>query len=322
MILVFTACRADIPPKEITSMGCSSDALYESSTDSFDYVKKHMVSTLPIGPFIFYPEEEDYNFPILNPINNQQIIFSVQSPGGSGLPYEIRKHDFCTGQSEEISSNFYFNLDWSSKGNISFTGIGGDIYILDSLGNESVITSLPGTNKAGKWNPSGTLIWNERSDGTDIIDIDGNIVREIVTNPFSPEGWISDSVMIGATTNSILLLSIIDESTTTLFSGAVDVVSPLLHDPHENCMYSFRSMGSGQTDYMLKHSLDGSNSVDTIKNMYDSYTYGGGDVGPEYLLLLLGQKDWRDSVNNEINFKRRLILMDKVSFKDRLIQFE
>lgn len=298
---------------------CIGDYNMYSSAE-YDYVWKLLFPIGPTGHTAFYPDEYSRGNPVFNPNNPYEIVYQRKRNNTLGQEYELWVFSFCTGEANKIATNMYYNLDWGSNGWIIYTGTGHQIYKVKSNGDSlSVITNQSGFNRAGKWNPSGTLFWNNRDDGITIQDINGEI-EHTLSIPFDSRDWVDDSTLIG-TTNGFHLykLSIPNDNLISLHNATICYSCPSIYDRKHHEIYLANGGG------LYRYSLDGTNQIELIKAEYPSYQLGKGSYQPETdkIVINLMRADWKDSINaDHIWVRGDALLLDSDGSNDRIINLE
>lgn len=280
--------------------GCYPAKFYMYSNDTFPVIKQHLTTIYPVGPFWEYLQEKTWISAFFNPNNDFEIVYSTGIP--DVLEKEIWKYSFCTNQAIKLVSDQYYGLDYSSKGWVLYTGTGHKIYKVKDNGDSlMLLTPQSGYNRAGKWNPSGTLFWNDRDDGVSIHDDNGNVIKIISTNPFEPFDWVNDSTLIGWRNYNFYSMNIYTEDLANLNNKITQSPACRAYSSKENACFVIKNGGQGQDDFLLKYSLDGSNIIDTVDKMYDSYMYIPTDVSHTNRVIgRLDRQFWKDSTTYQI----------------------
>lgn len=238
------------------------------------------------------------------------------------LENELWKFNFCTGETTMLTNNFYYNIDWSVKGWILYTGTGHKIYKIKNNGDSlTTLSSQSGFNRAGKWNPSGELFWNKRDGEKIIVNDQGLDISSIASNSIFPVDWINDTMLIGLGPGwHFHSFNITDETLTQLNNHWVCYSCPKIYDRENNICYVVTTLGTGQEDYYLRYDLSGSNTVDTLKYLYDSYYYGRGDYQNGKIVTTLTRQHWKDSIADKRYVRRDVLLMNADGTNERLIE--
>ena len=287
------------------------------STDSFDYVKKHLSSSYPIFRTLKVAKYL-YSEPVFNPNNPYEIAYIRHSKDGFIQIKELWKFSFCTGVATQLADNVYYNLDWSSKGWLSYTGTGHQIFVIKENGDSlTKISTLGGYNRAGQWNPSGTVFWNYRDDGMHFIDIEGEYVKKQTVYPFGSINWLNDTTLIGWRDNNFYSLTLFEEELVLLNSNSTKTYSYV--DLINNDCYVPTSLGTGFDDYLIRYGLNGDNSIDTIYKMYDSYMFTKGDIANGKIITALARKNWTDVFNEQL-LRQNIMIMDLDGTNERLVK--
>ena len=314
LLILMTNCKKvdpDIPCID----ECISGNYTDYSTDNYDYVKTHLVGQSLIGPSFQYLEDYSYGYVVFNP--NNHFEFAYAKTNIQTYLSEIWKFSFCTGKATKIADNFNYNLDWGSNGWLLYTGTDHKIYKVKDNGDSlTVLSTQGGFNRAGKWNPSGSMYWNYRDDGFYLEYPNGNTYKKI--SPSGALNWINDStllVSLGLKLNSFLINSNIF---TELNSNQATPNSVIFNKGKMTCYIPFQN-GTGQDDYFVKYDLNGSNSVDTIKSLYDSYYYVTGDIVNDKIITQLRRQHWIDSLADSRYIRENIVIMDLEGNNERLV---
>jgi len=319
-IVLVMACRKDpiiqIPPTcndtALVIQPCFGGNYNTYSSDTFTYVLDNMSSPSPLGPFISYFEPYNYVGPIFNPNNPYEFVYGRLDDSVLGFDVELWVFSFCTGQTRFLTNNASHNVDWSKKDWISFTGTDGLIYKIKSNGDSLIsFPPLAGLNNAGRWNPSGTLIWSEAN----ILDENGELVTTISNIPFGPKDWINDSVLLGWRSNNLYAMNIYDQTNPIqLNNNWTCATCVFIYNPDENVCYV------RNVNWVLEYSLNGSNTVDTISTYATSHRVVEGDYANGKRIHALSRKHWKDSLNDYLYFQGDLVIMDADGSNERLIE--
>jgi len=291
------------------------------STDSFDYVKQPLDAGFFNVPYLFFKNNYLYASPVFNPNNPYEIIYVREdATQNATLDNEIWKFSFCTGEATLIANNFYYNLDWGSNGWIIYTGTGHRIHKIKDNGDSlTALSTQSGYNRAGKWNPSATLYWNNHEQEFLIKDKNGVTVSTVL---YLPIDWINDSIVLTLGTGNVF-------NTLNVFTGEMSLLNSTWVPPIQSrgyvldklngCCYVTKINGLGYMDYYLKYDLKGTNQVDTLANLYDSYRYTGGDVTNNKIITLFGRREWADSTVNTQYLRLNILLMDLDATNERIV---
>lgn len=326
LFLGFTAscCKDKLdPPHASGGSGCHDKVFAMRTTSDFDYIKEALGYSWT-GPVFVYPEPYNYNFLTNNPGNDKEIAFARDESGsGFSLNQDICTYSFCNNQTKVIANNFYYNLDWSSKDWLIYTGTNHWIYKVKSNGDSlTVLSQLPGYNRAGKWNPSGTLYWNV-SDAIYINNEFGDSVTTIQTVPFQAYDWLDDSTLLGVSNSFFCSLNINTEALNIISHEIQYNGSPYnvggIYDRDKSIIYSAVSYGTSNTDYVFRYYLDGSMTYDTMRPMYDSYHYGIGFIENEKYFNVLTRKEPVDTTNIKFYYRSDIIYIDLTTGEDRMM---
>lgn len=325
LLVLPTGCKHDvIIPPIITEPDCVG--VYEDySTSNFDYVKRHLIPSGSGGIFFTFPEPYLYENPVFNPCNPYEIAYSRKVP--TELEGEVWTFDFCTGEAKMVSDNFYYNLDWGYNGWLLYTGEGHQIFKVKANGDSLIqLSILSGFNRAGKWDPSGSLFWlnrdwNAESGGYNIYDVSGAFVKVIENTSFHPMDWYNDSIMIGREAGaSWATLSLLGEELVQISTNEFCHSCSFSIDMENLLAYGSVSNGVGQTDYFLRHNLSGTNTIDTLGLLYDSYTHIHGDYANNKIVTSLYRQHWQDSIINARYARWNILIMDADGTNERLVE--
>jgi len=315
ILLAFISCRKDKPFIQNECVSAKYD-LY--STQEYDFIKKTLIGTSPLGSSYYAFEKYSYKSPVFNKANKFEIVFIKQNNQSTNLEKEIWSFNFCTGLIKKLVDNFNYNLDLSAKGWLLYTDINHNISKIKSNGDSlSVLSTLPGYNRAGKWNPTGSLYWNNRDDGLHIENDKGNVVKIISTIPFDAKDWLNDSTLIGlGTGSSFFSLNIYNEELTQLNNNWTSSNAPVIFDfDNMNCYVPTLFNNS-----FLMYDLSGTNNIDSLSDIYNSYNYGNGDYLDGKIITSLVRMHWKDKDTDQIYYRANLLIMDTDGTNERLIK--
>ena len=281
------------------------------STDTFTFINQDFVQSTLNG-FTYVPYEKyQYGEPVFNPNNPYEFAYGRLNTEEMNFEIELWVFSFCTGESNKIFDNASHNLDWSSKNWISFTANDGLIYKVKPNGDS--LQSFPpiaGLNNAGKWNPSGTLIWS----GANILDESGELVTTISNTPFGPKDWINDSTLLGWRNDNLFSMNIYDQTNIIQLNNNWTCAT---------CNYIYAEDISGcyvnNGIHLIFYSLDGSNTADTISSFYPSYSLGEGDYMNGKRIHALVRKHWKDSLNDILYTRIHIAIMEKNGTDVRIV---
>jgi len=319
--LVFMACRKDpiiqLPPicgdTTLTlPQTCLGGNYYQYSTDNYTIINRSFQQSTIQG-FTFVPfKQYQYGQPVFNPNNPYEFVYGRLDDSVLGFDVELWVFSFCTGQTRFLTNNASHNVDWSKKDWISFTGTDGLIYKIKSNGDSLIsFPPLAGLNNAGRWNPSGTLIWSE----SNILDENGNIF--FVKDPMDPsfEDWLDDSTLVGLGENfHIYSHNINSGEIIQLNNNWTCATCYFIYNPDENVCYV------RNVNWLVKYSLDGSNLMDTVSTYAMSHGIGEGDYANGKRIHALFRQHWADSLNDYLFFQVDLAIMDADGSNERLIE--
>lgn len=319
-VTILISCRKPtnncLPMSENLTKVC-----YEQySISNYDYIWNDLSydNGVIVGPFYYQFEDFQFSTPVFNPNNNNEIAFIKKHTSNPLNSFELWKFNFCTGQSFLISENCFYGLDWSSNGWLTYTDLNHQINKVKPNGDSlSVISTLSGFNRAGKWNPSGTMFWNWRDDGEyHYINIDGEEIYQ--SNIFKPYDWLNDSTVMGGSpnllVNSNLYSMSLPSETITLLNNMWTSSDMKVLDRKNMVCYDNNSY------YYIRYSLNGDNVVDTLREMNQSYFYVVGDYNNNKIITTLIRTHWKDSLANEFYFRSNLLIMDPDGTNERLIE--
>lgn len=311
--MVFS-CKKTEPPCPDECLGANYN---NYSTSDFDFVTSHLVGQSLTGPFFEFSEVYSYRFVVFNPNNPYEIAYTKWIANEHSLKKELWKFSFCTGEATKLSGNFYYNLDWGSNGWLLYTGENHQIFKIKGNGDSlTVLSTQSGYNRAGKWNPSGTAYWNYRDDGYYLNKNNGELIKKIGAS--GPIDWINSDLLLVSANLKLNSYSIKSNSFTPLNTNTIS--PPFIFDKENmNCYIPFQN-GTGQDDYFVKYSLDGSNTVDTIKSLYDSYFYVNGDIANNKIVVNLIRQHWQDSLTDTRYVRENILIMDLDGTNERLIE--
>ena len=324
LILILSSCRKDpvlpnimVCNDTIPKLPCIAN-YNDYTTDSFDFAIKELLPHSPIFQTYVSVNEYAYSVPVFNPNSPYEIIYTRRYENDNDLDSEIWKFSFCTGKAIKITDDFYYGLDWGSNGWILYTGTGHRIHKIKDNGDSlTILSTQEGFNRAGKWNPSGTLYWNKRNQ-TQIENINGNIIKTVI---YKPLFWLSDSTFLTQSTGFALYsYNINNEALIQLNSNWTNSTAAKIFDATNNYLYVADPNGTMEYDYLLKYDLNGSNQLDTVKKMYTSYMYSSGDIANDKMIITLVRKDWKDSLQDIVSVRMNLLMMNLDGTDERLVE--
>ncbi|MCB9231240.1 MAG: hypothetical protein H6581_06240 [Bacteroidia bacterium] len=320
--LLLLSCEQPQPwPNQLEP--CSDIQYYQFSDPGYDRIYMSFKPHSVVGPFFFDAERYEYSDPTFNPHNPMEFAYARADTQFWGLDGEIWTYNFCDGRSRKIADNLYYNLDWGANGWLLYTGTGHQIFKIKANGDSlTQLTNKSGYNRAGKWNPSGELFFNDRDFSTEILNENGQVLNSILTQPFGPIDWINDSTILGWRDQNFYSLNINSEKITSLNTSPTCASCPYIFNPEANCCYV--SMRFGPQKGLLRYSLDGSNTVDTVAKMYPSYMYELGDYHSKTQKFLIGldRQAWRDSLKDQRWTWSNIILMNSDGSGERMVNLE
>lgn len=318
LILLTNTCKKidDIHNNE----PCKDGNFNNYSTDKYDFVQSKLFSQSFIGPSINYLEDYSYDNPVFNPKNNYEFAY-IKSNNFSFVK-ELWTFSFCTGVATKISDDFYYNLDWGSNGWLLFTGSNHQIFKIKSDGTElSQISFKNGYNRAGKWNPSGSMYWNLRDEGIHVkncLNSDVFLIDEQYNNIVD---WLNDSLLLGRFWNGsgFYSLDIKTGIITVLNSNTISSTSFVGFDRENSHCYTHILGITPNGGNTLRYTLDGSNNIDTLKNLYQSYYYTNGDYSSTKIINSLVRQHWEDSISNSRYYRNNIIIMNLDGTNERML---
>lgn len=332
LITSIFACRKptnpEFPLPDLNVLGCDYN---QYSTSDYDSVGVSYIQFAPIDPYILLDDYDYYN-PIFNPNNSCQIIYARHNNQGVvGLQAELWKFDFDTGESTLIYDQYYYNADWGSNGWIVFTNYDYQVYKIKDNGDS--LTQLTfdsdfADHFAGKWNPSATMFWNKKNGHTQYVNPDGLLIHEHNTIPFSIIDWIDDSTIIGSQYGHLYSLSIPDENLTLLNTNEIGTGSSYqqLLDRENMQIYCEYVNADEDKRYYLRYDISGSNAVDTLTRLYDSYLFLSeyvnriGDSQDGKIITTLRRAEYPDTTVNQYSIRHNILIMDLDCSNQRLLE--
>lgn len=205
-LLLFN-CRKDKVPtlEDVAPIGSGVDycpEMYVQRTkayaDSF-----HKVNSFPdclVSPERFPLEDYYYNEPVLNPNNSFEIAF-IRDAGNSnqtGWNTELCVYNFCSNETKVLTDLVGYDIDWSVKDWIIFTGNDYQLYKIKSNGDSLIKLTNTGTwNDMAKWNPDGTKYLYLDTDASTykICNEDATILKEFLIS-MAEFDWLNDDKII------------------------------------------------------------------------------------------------------------------------------
>lgn len=299
---------------------CQNGNYSAYSNDTFEFEKKPLVSPSWGGPSFTFPDTFRYMTPVFCPQSEFEFIYS-KAPE-VGLEKKLYRFNFCNGSKTLLTENFYYNVDWGANGWIVFTGTGHNIYKIKEDGDSMMmISNTSNYDRAGKLNPSASFYWNDSDIGLRIEDLNGQLVKNFGSTSFLPVDWINDSILIGIYNGDLCEMGMYSENITILNSNWSSSGGGI-YDRHDNTCYGLKTNGTGNLHFMIKHYLNGSNQVDTIYTMYDSYQFAQGTVSQNKIITQLNRQSWIDSLTDHRSYKSDILIMDKDGQSERIVNLK
>jgi hypothetical protein len=282
-----------------------ADAVYKESLDN----------GAAISPTYWPQDEYAYWFPCFNPNDPYEIAYLRGQ--GSECHEEVFVFSFRTGEATKVADNACYGLDWSSKGWLLFTGIDRKVWKVKTNGDSlTQLTFGQGFHNGAVWSPDGQWFLFERQ----LRDVNGQ-ESEPITEPFRFLVWINDSTMLGShreNEKGLIQYTLPSRRVESLFPGE-NLLGISYFKPEEMAIYVQPTLK--RWDYFLRFDLQ-AQQIDTLRQMYFTYKYGLGDYAPqtERAILQLHRRDWKDSVANEIYFRRHLLMLDEEGNEMGIVQ--
>lgn len=328
LVLLLASCNKEKCPDRITST-CNYYTMEKRTTTNFDYEKEPINYGIFVGPFYKYSELYSYHNLAPNPNNEFEFCYvRYTNIDGYTEKREVFTYDICTNQSLLVADNFYYGfLDWSKHNWILYTGTDGKVNRVKSNGDSlSAISTLGGTNIAGRWSPSGDLYFNKNSAGLSIEDKNGTVVKMFQPNPIQPYDWFNDSIILGIKGSKLSSFNIYTEELITLHQEEINFPFGALFDKNNICYYVSRSSHtqSPQNNYNLvfKYHLDGSNQIDTVCPLYNTYVWDGGFMTNNGKIITnLRRSAYDDTTSADIMIRHDIILIDADGSNARMFKF-
>jgi len=333
MVIVLAAlasCRKDPLPPILIDINPSNpfnpcaESYSDFSISDYEKELKELVNpdalTSPTG-FIEPNCSTFYSEPVFNPSNPYEIIYAKKEVYSAG-DEELWKFNFCNGQSTFIANNFSHFVDWSINGWLLYTATNNQIFRIKEDGDSiTQITNQSGINNTGKWSPNGSKFFMING-SLKILNFSGNELYSTSGLPvFNAVDWIDEERLLIVQDGVFKSFNFQTGEKIQIQPTPVCHVCTKIFDRKHFLVFIGEENGEGGSDWM-KFDLN-TGVITTLQELAPSYQYGKGDVSPESgkLIMPLVRSRWKDSVNNEIYYRRDLILLDENGAGERIITF-
>ncbi len=204
-VIVFSCKKDKVPSiEDLLPVGNSGDycpEMYNQRTRAYaDSI--HKVNNLPgciVGAEHILLEEYYYNEPILNPNNPFEFAF-IRDTDELGWNAELCVYNFCSNETKVLTDVVGYDIDWSVKNWILFTGKDLQLYKIKSNGDSLKQLTDTGTwNDKARWNPDGTKYLYFDADAIihKICDENGTLIKSF-SNNMAEFDWLSDEKIVFA----------------------------------------------------------------------------------------------------------------------------
>jgi hypothetical protein len=333
LLISFSQCKKDSAAPTLAEptpeMCCVKESCLDTFTNcNYSHTLEHMLGGGIIGPQ-YYPLGDTLMFEAcFNPNNSNQICLTLdpyaQNPSISDNLVVV---DACNSTTETIYSDLYYNLSWTSNNWILFTGLNHQIFKIRPNGDSlTALFNDAGYNRAGKSNPSSSLLWNLRNPGVsfpgiNIIDLEGNLIKTLATNNHRPINWLNDSTIVTLYNNQLNSLTIGSETVNLLSSYTFNGVPEFTYNSEEKKMIAFLRLGFGTRDQIIELALDGSNQFNMLNEYWDSHEFYPTDVSNTHMIGTLKRYSWYNQSNYQLYEKLGVAISDLEGNNIRLIEF-
>lgn len=201
LCLVLVSCNKDYVVVDVLN---NCPEMYDfRSKEYVDPYLGTLQTNFPGSPQSIYPDSIGYLKPCANPSNPYEFCyFNVDYSKSLSLKKDLYKYNFCSGRSSLIIANIYsYEVDWSIKDWILFTGESRDLWKIKSNGDS--LTRL--TNEGGslqydpKWNTDGSLFkWSANK----IADVNGKVQYSLPSNIGFIVDWYDKEHLLHITSGS------------------------------------------------------------------------------------------------------------------------
>jgi Tol biopolymer transport system component len=153
-----------------------------------------------VSPEHFPLEDYYYNEPVLNPNNAFEFAF-IRDEGNSnqtGWNAELCVYNFCSNEMDVLTDLVGYDIDWSVKDWIIFTGDDYQLYKIKSNGDSLIkLTDTGNFNYKAKWNDDGTkyLYFDADAIRHKICDEEGGLIKDF-SNNMAEFDWLNDDKII------------------------------------------------------------------------------------------------------------------------------
>ncbi|MDX1652172.1 MAG: hypothetical protein R3277_06750 [Brumimicrobium sp.] len=167
-----------------------------------------------------------YNDPVLNPNNPFEFAFIRKDPNQLGWHAELCVYNFCSNEMKMITDLVGYDIDWSAKDWIIFTGKDLQLYKVKPDGDSLIqLTNTGNYNYKARWNHDGTkyLYFDADAIRHKICAEDGSLIKDF-SNNMAEFDWLNDEkIVFSRSSGSELYIKEYDletESETLLYSQA------------------------------------------------------------------------------------------------------
>ncbi|MEL6631336.1 MAG: hypothetical protein AAFQ83_07710 [Bacteroidota bacterium] len=303
LLLILLACNKPDPPQIEPEPSDPYERYIEPITNP---VYKEDLFNGFINPPTYHQKGTfQYWFPCFNPQDPYQIAFLR---GTSACANEVMIFDFRTGRTRKVTDNACYGLDWSSKGWLIYTGINRKVWKVKASGGEPVqLTFGEGFHNYPKWSPDGEKFAYANERDIRLSNSLGKVLHRAI-HWFVPLGWLNNEESLVGQSPLGGLAGYHWDSTNLkpVYQGySFPAISYFDAQQLQVFMTPFNS------NYFFVYDIN-RNTRDTIRRMYETYSYGSGDYHPQTqrAIIQLNRKDWKDSLANEIYIDRSLMLLD------------
>jgi hypothetical protein len=201
LFFITTSCKKKakeliLPPLTVynSSTYCNNcPSAYDLHSHFYSFIYKGKLSRGCLnGEQYVHTDKYEYLHLCINPNNPYEIAFVRRENKGFPITTgELYTYNFCNNIIKLLATNAFYDLDWSVKNWIVFTGKDYQLWKIKSNGDSLIQLTNSGTNNAAKWSPDGTIyIWN----GNKIANEKGIVLQ---TLPVSAEtyAWKNNEIV-------------------------------------------------------------------------------------------------------------------------------
>ncbi len=272
-------------------------------------------------PGVYISRGLTYYSPCFNPNNPYEIAY-VQGDSSTRLFEDgIYKFNFKTGKKQLLVPNAYPDLsDWGENGWLLYTGFDAQVWKVKENGDSATrLTNNPDFSQYAKWSPNQQYIVYATGQRINVMKPNGDIIKSI--NNFANGGicWINDSIVNYDNYTNIYTLNIFTEEKKLIRDfGQVGVTT---WQSPQKISYVTKNNGNGYRGFFTKYDYS-TGQTDTIRQLYNSYTYGVGDYDyiNHKLIGIVRRSTWVANNNPHRYAWLDLILIDTKMHDEKIIK--